>query len=411
MIRYAALAVLLASPAFAQTTPLERVEKARTEVNTAENALGRALYALDKALEAMKATPVPTPTPEPEHPGHEMPEPPAFKPLTVNDIKPIADDVDTSKWIMAADIPGTMAPDNVGAFRFICNVSHYSYDDAIAFPGQPGKAHLHMFFGNTKTDAFSTYESLRTSGGSSCQVGDLNRSGYWVPALLTQPVGGQIVVPNSISLYYKRRVKDDPECTKAPHKGCVGIPAGLRAIFGTNYTQGHNQSLHVRFDCNRNWHDNFPDMVADCKGAPELYARIGAPECWDGLNLDAPDHQSHLAYMTRDANTGRPTCPVTHPYIIPKLELGLTYAVLDGDTPETWIYSSDVQAGKKAGTTFHADYMEAWRDETRLTWEANCIDKLLSCTAGNLGNGTLGRQPIPFSFAQRPHLLPIPDRP
>src|SRR5690606_20117373 len=104
-----------------------------------------------------------------------------------------------------APIPPSMAPDVEGAFRFICNIGHISYDDPVAYPGQPDKAHLHMFFGNTATDAHSDYASLRASGEGTCQGGALNRSAYWIPALLTQAEGGQVVVPDSVTLYYKRR--------------------------------------------------------------------------------------------------------------------------------------------------------------------------------------------------------------
>jgi len=404
--------------------------------NAAKSADNSEDLRLKKALELaqqLKAAPVPTPTPEPEptpdpgeHGGHEMPDPPAFKPLTVNDISPIADGVDMAKWIMPADIPGSMAPDNVGAFRFVCNTARYGYDDAIVYPGEPGKAHLHMFFGNTKADAFSTYESLRTSGEGSCQVGDLNRSSYWITALLQAKAGVtgwptpspdlndyEVVQPDNIALYYKRRVETDPECTRAPHKGCVGIPAGLRAIFGTNYAQFSNQSPHVRFDCNTaaGFWDNLVDAVAFCRGEPKLHARIVAPACWNGRDLDSEDHQSHLAYEVRDINTGRVSCPPTHQYLMPELTLGITWSLSELDRPEKLIFSSDLQMGKKPGTTFHADYMEAWNDLIRFRWESNCLNKLLSCTAGNLGDGTLGRQPIPFTFEQRPILLPVPERP
>jgi hypothetical protein len=71
----------------------------------------------------------------------------------------------------------------VGAFRFICNPAHLAKDDPIGYPGQPGKSHLHQFFGNTAANANSTYESLRTTGQSTCNS-PLNRSAYWMPAMM-----------------------------------------------------------------------------------------------------------------------------------------------------------------------------------------------------------------------------------
>lgn len=65
-----------------------------------------------------------------------------------------------------------------GQFRTFCQFSHLSYDDPIIFPGQPGKSHLHMFFGNTDTNANSTIKSIINTGGSTCDGGPLNRTSY-----------------------------------------------------------------------------------------------------------------------------------------------------------------------------------------------------------------------------------------
>jgi hypothetical protein len=107
-------------------------------------------------------------------------------------------------------IPVSGAPDVVGAFRFICNPAHLAKDDPIVYPGQAGKSHLHQFFGNTAANANSTYESLRTTGQSTCNS-PLNRSAYWMPAMMNGK--GQVVRPDYISIYYKRRPASDPKCT------------------------------------------------------------------------------------------------------------------------------------------------------------------------------------------------------
>jgi hypothetical protein len=45
---------------------------------------------------------------------------------------------------------GQMPPEtNIGAFRIICKPSHMAADDPIVYPDQPGRSHLHTFFGNT----------------------------------------------------------------------------------------------------------------------------------------------------------------------------------------------------------------------------------------------------------------------
>ena len=49
------------------------------------------------------------------------------------------------------------------------------------------------------------------------------------------------------------------------------------------------------------------------------------PDCWDGENVDSPDHRAHVAYSDRAG------CPDSHPVPIPLLELVIDYGVVDPD--------------------------------------------------------------------------------
>ena len=62
----------------------------------------------------------------------------------------------------SGEIPRSAKPDVVGAFRFICGAGQILYDDPIVYPGQPGRSHLHQFYGNTAADAHSTFASIRS---------------------------------------------------------------------------------------------------------------------------------------------------------------------------------------------------------------------------------------------------------
>jgi len=48
------------------------------------------------------------------------------------------------------------------------------------------------------------------------------------------------------------------------------------------------------------------------------------PSCWDGKNLDSPDHQSHVAYQSGSALAGD-QCPATHPVRIPQVMYEIMY--------------------------------------------------------------------------------------
>lgn len=313
-------------------------------------------------------------------------------------------------------------PDVVGAFRFLCAPGHLGYDDPIVMPGQPGKFHLHQFFGNTATDAHSTYDSLRTTGDSTC-LNALNRSAYWQPAMLQEQYDGtlQVVVPDFHNIYYKRRPTSDPYFAKT---GTIpkDIPRGLRFIFGW---QPGDTGSPAKFKClspdaNSNvspdWRKTMREALNDCSanGGGKLDISVTSPPCWDGKNLDSTDHRSHMSYMQRDESTGWVSkCPASHPYALPVYTNQAIYSVLPSDRPETWHLSSDHMApDMPPGYTFHTDYFMAWEDTTLSRWMRACIDKLLSCASGNLGDGQImkrGRRHQEI-MARGPQRLPLPDK-
>jgi hypothetical protein len=54
-----------------------------------------------------------------------------------------------------------------------------------------------------------------------------------------------------------------------------------------------------------------------------------------------------------------------------------------------WRLSSDAMVpGAVPGSTFHADYFEAWSPTVRDTWLQYCTNGHLQCAGGDLGNGT-----------------------
>lgn len=41
--------------------------------------------------------------------------------------------------------------------------------------------------------------------------------------------------------------------------------------------------------------------------------------CWDGKNLDSPDHRSHVAYPASGSFESTGPCPATHPVRLPQV--------------------------------------------------------------------------------------------
>jgi hypothetical protein len=77
---------------------------------------------------------------------------------------------------------------------------------------------------------------------------------------------------------------------------------------------------------------------------------VGAT-CWDGVNLDSPDHISHTAY--RDNFT---PCPASHPYSIPQIKLEVGFDMLGVDFSQLVLATGD-----RAGFSWHFDYVFGWQ--------------------------------------------------
>ncbi len=206
----------------------------------------------------------------------------------------------------------------VGAFRTECDFSHMSFDDPIVYPGQAGRSHLHAFFGNTGTNANSTASSIANTGNSTCRGGILNRSAYWVPAMIDTRDGSP-VKPQTANFYYK-----------TGYGGVVpssvqSMPAGLRMIAGDAKNAspgGQYQSMPFGYSCHTNSGTSMEGRsIPNCPTGAELWQTVNFPQCWDGVNLDSPDHKSHMAYPT-----GR-GCPASHPVPLPEITFNIVYMI------------------------------------------------------------------------------------
>ncbi|WP_422343385.1 DUF1996 domain-containing protein [Parasphingorhabdus sp.] len=371
---------------------------------------------------AAPSTPTPTPAPSPS--PSPTPTPAPVPAGSLEGLPSIPSNFNVDDYLVPSwghgDIPVSAAPDVVGAFRFQCTPSHNAYDDPIVYPGQPGKSHLHTFFGNTGADANSTYESLRTTGESTCN-NILNRSAYWIPSMMNGE--GQVVMPNRVTIYYKRRPDTDPECQRMG-KACVALPRGLRYVFGYNMQDPANGSPFY-LNCQGEGstpgkYANIPEVAPNCPSGAELGAIISAPPCWDGVNLDSPDHRSHMAQASY-GDWGYLKCPDTHPYVIPTFTLGAWYTTDDtldrtgnlDPMTKTWHFSSDRMEGMMPhtpGSTFHSDWFGAWDDSVMEKWTTNCINKLLNCSGGDLGNGEQLKLFDGYTTVADPRLVAPPIR-
>ena len=216
-----------------------------------------------------------------------------------------------------------------------CRFSHRAPDDPIVFPGRPGASHEHTFVGNRTTDAFSTYDSLR-SGGTTCERAD-DTAAYWVP-MLNQ--GAAAIPPRSTTIYYRRGTlaRVNP------------FPDNLRVIAGDAKATSP-QGVRVTFwSCGALSGVPPSSTVPACPGTRGSFLRLHVrfPECWDGRRLDSADHKSHMAYATARR------CPSTHPVSVPAITQIYRYPTRGGE-------GFSLASGGQFSA--HADFVNAWKPE------------------------------------------------
>jgi hypothetical protein len=262
----------------------------------------------------------------------------------------------------------------IGAFRTSCLFSHMNFDDPIVFPGQPGKAHLHAYFGNTAVNASSTAESIRNSGNSTCRGGIANRTAYWVPAVIDG--NGNPVQPESGQFYYKTGYEGIAPAEVKP------FPQGLRMIAGDAKSAGPGQP-RAYWACHENYIGH-PSAIPTCPVGDRVVMMVQFPQCWDGKNLDSSDHKSHMSYPVNG------DCPSTHPVAIPEISFNIYYKVNESTDSSRWRLSSDMyDPSLPGGYSAHADYFEGWDREVAETFVKNCNTASMDCHSHLLGDGRM----------------------
>jgi hypothetical protein len=244
-----------------------------------------------------------------------------------------------------------------------CNYSHSLPDDPIVFPAQPGAAHLHDFVGARSTDANSTPGSLR-AGGTTCAL-PADTSAYWLPALWIHD-GKTRVQPTATpkdALFYYRRIA-------APSGTIVQtIPKGLSIVVGNASAASPSENPQlgsvITFKCGPGLGTELPQPPEQCASGV-MVSTVRFPNCWNGLDLDSPDHRSHMAYPT----SGR--CPTSHPVVLPRLETFFRYPV--GTEP-----IGTVTLSSGGWWTAHQDFLNAWEPAALQQLIDRCINAGVDC--------------------------------
>jgi Domain of unknown function (DUF1996) len=241
-----------------------------------------------------------------------------------------------------------------GKFSSVCYYSHSAADDPILYPGRPGAAHMHDFIANPSADAHSTVESLQ-AGGTNC-LNTKDFAAYWAPTLYH---GDTVVHPSSVTVYYLNTQRGD----------VTPYPLGFKQIAGNMHAHHADEARNIRWGCSTTY-PTLPE-APDCAPGENLHVRVDFADCWDGENLDSPDHISHVAYSTRGQ------CPDGFEVAVPMLQMLLKYPVSEGGSTRL-----------SSGGTFsmHADFFNAWDEQELADLVERCLNAHIDCPRPDGGN-------------------------
>ena len=297
--------------------------------------LAQRLTALEARVTALDGGPLPSPSPT----GAPSPSTSQSPSITVGP-SPITD---PDRAVLPGPVPS--GPGG-GVFSVHCDYSHRADDDPIVNPGT-ASAHTHEFFGSELVTRDTTKASQLRGGPTTCEL-LADTAGYWSPAL--RAPNGSLVAPQKVLAYYR--------ALGGPVRA---YPAGLKLVAG--YATGQTPTVNDRFGWSCGETRPYHPSPQNCASKNVLH--IVFPNCWDGVNLDSPNHRSHMAY----ASNG---CPASHPVKVLKLSMHVQYhSVADGRGYEL--------VSTAHGQGPHADFFNAWLQDKFEELTATCANANRSC--------------------------------
>jgi hypothetical protein len=234
------------------------------------------------------------------------------------------------KWLSAA--LALVAPVQAG-LRFPCSTLTFQRLDPAGQPGAFPSAHVHHIVGGNAFNVTMEGDVGARATCTTCQMAE-DFSNYWTAVLYfkdptngsyhrvspipVQPLlGGSNGAQGGLTVYYTQNDLSRDNIKAQPIKS---FPPGFRMTVGKPGAATRNH-IGLSYQCMTG--GNRGALVADMPSKPcsgGIFTTHHFPACWDGKNLDSPDHQSHM-YNTvnSDGFINAGACPSSHPVRVPQV--------------------------------------------------------------------------------------------
>jgi hypothetical protein len=183
---------------------------------------------------------------------------------------------------------------------------------------------------------------------TTCQFTE-DLSNYWTAVLFFKARNGSYhrvpQIPNvgfegqtgGMTVYYMQDGLANYEQTSK----VTAFKTGFRMLIGEAAYREREQANRFRqitYTCLKDMGTRFPESLnfpeEPCPAG--IMANVRFPTCWDGVNLDTPDHMAHMSYPELGTFESGGPCPASHPVRVPQLMYETIWDTAQFNDPEQW---------------------------------------------------------------------------